>query len=142
MFTKLAIGAAAISSSVIAVEIIQKRRKSDKKPSVVANYCADASKRGFSWVGNKLAQVSSFLTVIDMGEVSDAIKDVMGPTCHTVVSPLYTIKGYFDGVNVYDHPWIVVTGSLIITGSGYYVFTKNEDKVRNIIAMTRNKIGY
>ena len=90
------------------------------KPSTLITNLVVRSRTIFEWLGNRLAWVSSFLDWLDLKDMIKAFKNLCEPMIDLCITPLYTVKGYIDQLNIYDHPYMVFVGTLILATSLWY----------------------
>lgn len=92
------------------------------KPSQGFGYVAQKGQDFFSWTGKGFAKLSSFYTYIELDEFYKTGHDLVKPAAKIVVSPAYTIKGYFDEMKTYQRRrWLIVLGTATIGGTAYVV---------------------
>jgi hypothetical protein len=89
-----------VGSSVTAVvlftwEHYARVRGKDKKPSVAINYVADKAKTVFTKLGEGIATISSFYQYLHLDELCNTGYDLCRPVGATIISPYYTLVGYY-----------------------------------------------
>lgn len=104
---------------VFAWEHIARKKKSDKKPSVMIAWSADNAKKLFTWIGGKFAWLSSFYNLIDMKDLKETANALIVPTWNLVTSPFWSLHAYYKTTRANQHPWVVVFGSMTL---GFAVF--------------------
>lgn len=104
-------------------EIKEKGVKRDGKtrPSTIISYAAKKSQWGFSKIGEGFARISSLYTYFYLQEIADTFMKIMKPLLNLVTSPLYSIKGYVSQMEMYDHPYLVLFGTITIVFGVEYV---------------------
>jgi len=133
------VGGLALTTTVgiITWEHVAKKKGSNKRPSIGLTKASEFSQGMFVVCGVKFAQLSSYLTKIDlkylreiMGEIWQSTKDVLGPTCGILVSPFYLISGYCDTAIQYGkkRQLLIYAGSIFIAVGlfcGWYFLGRN-----------------
>jgi len=66
------------------------------KPSKFLRFCDDLSIDFFTAFGKLLAQISSFLTLIEFRDLLKTLNDLVVPLVNLFVSPLYIVQGYVE----------------------------------------------
>lgn len=97
------------------------------RPSIGLTKLSNKSQQLFEWCGRNLAWLSSYLTQIDLKEVTKTVFPVVKPICTMVVSPVYFIYGYFKAAAEYlGKEWLIYLGSALVVvmlGVGWYQFS-------------------
>lgn len=71
-------------------------------------------------IGKAFAYLSSYLEIINIYDLITAFVDLIRPIISIIKSPYYFVKGYMSVAFLYDHPYMITTGSIIlILGIGY-----------------------
>jgi len=83
-------------------------------PSIYLQYIADTLGRFFEAYGRFVAWISSFLTIFDFSDMYTAGLRLVNPLIEIILSGTHAIIGYVSEINVYDYPYVVVAGSIII----------------------------
>lgn len=95
-------------------------RKNDwsVKPSFFINELAEFCQTQFENIGYYFAKISSFVhvvyTYIDIEDLKRTFLDLINPTMELLNSPFYSVKGYFETINFYDYPYLILFGSIIL----------------------------
>ena len=82
----------------------------------VATKCKDL----FFGIGKLLAKISAFLEWLDWELIKQALHDFFKPIFDTLFSWLWAAKGYIETMSLYDHPYLVALGSIIIVIICYF----------------------
>lgn len=109
----------------IILEHICKKGEIEYRPSFFLNKAAEQSQLIFETLGNYVAYLSSFITLIDFSEIIKKIKDFCGVYLNTIWelfhplikifgSFLYYFKGYDDVMKQYKNYFLIPIGSLVI----------------------------
>ena len=112
---------------LIITEHIAHKQQSNKLPSVALTYVAEQFQRFFQWIGELVAWVSSFLTIINLYELVKSISAILNPILDIIVSPLHTIYGYLQMANSYSNNLLVYIGSGLLVaavGAAWYHFNQ------------------
>lgn len=102
-------------------EHFARKRESTFKPSNGIIYLSVKLKALFEWLGGVFAHMSSFYTYINLGEFKQTAIDIVKPVGSLIVSPLYSIKGYYDqATEGYKHPYLIGLGTatIVLLGVG------------------------
>ena len=131
---EIALGTATVLVGTVAWEHAAKKKGWTVRPSQGLTEASNASQAAFKKVGEKAAQLSSYLTLIDMkkvkealGEVGKSTEEVFGPITGVVLSPAYIAVGYFQTAYEYGkkRQWLVYTGSavviIMVVSGGFWV---------------------
>jgi len=86
------------------------------RPSDALQFVADKSSLSFRFVGEKFAQLSSFLTKIEYKQFLVTIRDLFNPIIQLIGSPVSMLTGYARTMDGYSRSWLVPTGSVVIVG--------------------------
>lgn len=105
-------------------ELVARKKSSRKKPSVAIAWTATKSKNLFTTIGRGFGWVSSYLTIVDLQDLCGTLDDLFRPTCNLMLSPLSFFKGYWETANKYKYPILVVLGSMLFFGGGFYLNSK------------------
>ena len=117
---KIILTGASASFAMFLWEHFARKRDSNFKPSTGITYLSVKSKALFEWLGGVFAHLSSFYTYINLGEFKQTAIDIGRPIGSLVVSPLYSIKGYFDqATEGYKHPYLICLGTMTIVLMGF-----------------------
>ena len=103
-----------VSTLIFFWEYTAVRQEYEISPSLVFNKTAHGCQWFFQKVGTSAAWVSSFLTMIDFEDVVKTFKRLLMPLWDICTSFLYLVEGYVMTMNVYDHPYLVTLGSLVL----------------------------
>ena len=95
-------------------EYIAKKQISPYKPSALFDQLALYSVNCWYKIGGFAAYMSSFYTCINFKEVVEAAHDLVKPIFDIATSPYYFVKGYVNVSTLYEHPYLVVLGSVTI----------------------------
>jgi hypothetical protein len=96
-------------------EYVCKRSGFTFKPSTIVTYVASILSTMFSWLGTMLAKISSFLTLLDFKEFIETFSDIYYSLVTLIDSPFHFIKGYFETAGIYDHPYLIIVGTITLT---------------------------
>jgi hypothetical protein len=86
-------------------------------PSVYLQYVADILGRFFESCGHFVAWFSSFLTIFDFADMYKTGLRLVNPILEIIFSGYHFIIGYVSEINLYDYPYVVLAGSIIIITS-------------------------
>lgn len=87
-------------------------------------------------IGIIFAYISSYLDIINLQDLAQAFTNIFMPIWEICAEfPIYFKKGYMSITVLYDHPYIIILGSVllvfnIIFGGGLYIY-KHHIKVKN-----------
>lgn len=112
--------ASGLSLGIFVFEHIGRKYNVKYRPSVMLNYVADKSKQTWELLGNAFAYASSFLTLINIGELQQTFMDIYNPTVEILLSPVWFVDGYIKRASQY-----VNKKSLVLAGSGLLVLLLN-----------------
>lgn len=98
-------------------EYIAKTRGSDAKPSVILGKIKKGSENFFSHCGSLVARLSSFFTYINYARLAETARELIQPTIGIIVSPFYSLKGYWERMETYTYPKSILLGTITILGS-------------------------
>ena len=84
------------------------------RPSFFLNKIAKFFMDLFELLGYFCAKISSFYELIKWEEIKLTLYDLFKPSFDICSSPLYFIKGYVEEMNIYDHPYMIIAGSITI----------------------------
>lgn len=105
---------------IFAWELVARKRSSNKKPSVALNWLATLSRSFFTGLGERVAWLSSYLTIVDLHDVWATLSDLAEPAAHLVASPFSFFCGYWKMAQEYKYPLLVCLGSALALGVGTY----------------------
>jgi len=122
------------------------RRNLDFSPSVYLQYVADILGRFFEACGHFVAWISSFLTVFDFADMYKAGLRLVNPIIEIIFSGYHFVIGYVSEINIYDYPYVVVAGSIIIVSAilfaiYYFVLYKTVNDYITSVKDTVNTTG-
>lgn len=93
------------------------------RPTVALDALTKKSRQLFTFIGASLANLSSFLTWIDLTEVYGTLYGLFWSGSDLALSFLYVLKGYFDQACRYvKRSYLVYLGSLILILIMAYVY--------------------
>lgn len=78
------------------------------RPTVGINYVTKQLRFGFKFIGECLAHVSSFLTLLDFSEMKKTGSDMVNSGLNFSTSFFYILKGYYDQAKTYTGDRILV----------------------------------
>lgn len=78
--------------------------------TTVSGWCRDV----WEWIGWLAAKISSYLTWIRLEKLMQALRNLLLPVAEICLSPFYIIKGYTDTMKLYEHPWKISLGSILL----------------------------
>lgn len=84
------------------------------RPSWAIMRMADVACDVFEWCGIQWAWVSSFYTHINLEDLGMTLHELASPSIKLVTSPLFAVKGYLETIDLYDHPYVIVAGSVTL----------------------------
>lgn len=93
------------------------------RPSAGLTWAAEKAVLGFTTLGVWIARLSSFYTYLHVHEVFHTLGALIKPVWRLTTSPFWIIKGYVERISmndVYEHPYLVVLGTLTIVGVTAY----------------------
>lgn len=97
------------------------RRNLEFSPSVVLNSMSTYAIRFWRACGTLIAKISSFLTFFDFDDMLKAAEQLWKPIWETLTSWVYFFTGYISEMKLYDHPYLVTAGSIIIISILWYI---------------------
>ncbi len=97
------------------------RRGYEVYPSLGFTFVSTKAKLFWETCGIWAAWLSSFLTVFDFTDMVKAAKQLVIPVWDTVTSWIYFPIGYVSEMNLYDHPYVVVLGSIMAVSAICYL---------------------
>jgi hypothetical protein len=69
----------------------------------------------FTGLGTWIARLSQFYTYLHLDKFMNSIGDIVIPIGKIIISPLWTIVGYYEYVETYiGHQWMIVAGTITI----------------------------
>jgi hypothetical protein len=92
------------------------------RPSIGLGHVATFAINRFTDLGRIIARLSSFLTYLHLEEMFETIGAVVTPAWKLIISPFYTITGYFSQIKFYNHPYLVVVGSMSLVAAVAFPF--------------------
>jgi hypothetical protein len=93
-------------------EYVARLNNVEYKPSVGFSFVADICKIKFYQLGEILAWISSFYTLLHFRDLLLAFNDLMRPIIEICVFlPYYTVKGYLTTAETYTYPVLIAWGS-------------------------------
>lgn len=94
------------------------------KPSIILNKIADKAIAFWEWLGHIVAWVSSFLHWFNFEDALLTASNLFEPLVTLFWSWIYFIKGYTEQMDVYEHPYMVIFGSIMIVIASYISYKK------------------
>ena len=108
---------------VLGWEHIGRKQKTKIRPSVGLTWTSDKSQKGFKWLGEQAAWISSYLTQIDLKEFGVTIHAVGKPMFDLISSPFYAVAGYVGMAASYaNKEWLIYSGSALLVGALTYAY--------------------
>ena len=97
-------------------EHIARKNESNIKPSVAITKCVEPAQQFWNFCGTQLAKLSSFYTYLKhiFGGLDQSIYDLFSPMFQLLFSWTNVIKGYLAQANVYNHPGLIVIGTITL----------------------------
>jgi hypothetical protein len=117
------------TTTTIAIEYALRELGFQQRPSYHLSIIANWSIRFWRFLGETFAWLSSYLDWFDMTKLLQTIRDLFLPVWNIMTSPIWFLWGYINTADLYNHPYLVVLGSVIlitlISATIYYcVFNK------------------
>ena len=112
---------AGVSTGLFIGEYLGRKYNVIYRPSFFINEAAISCTKFSTNLGKAFAWLGSYLTQIDLKEITETATALGKPTFDLVKSPLYTLVGYAEKATSYGNKdWMVYCGSaLLITVLGY-----------------------
>lgn len=111
---------AGITVGTIGLQHAARLRNWRYSPAKALTYTATKAQTFWSWLGGKVAQVSRFLEILKLGEIYVTIGELVKPTWAFCTSWLKFFSGYAAAIKHIEHKWLVVAGSLLLSGGVVY----------------------
>lgn len=112
---------------LVVVEHTLKVNQITYKPSVFFQYCADKFSDFFWSIGKIWADISSFLTLLDLKDLLKTLDDLVTPLWKFFLSPLYIFKGYAEEAMTYvNKVGLVYIGSFALVVLAIYLGNRYE----------------
>jgi len=93
------------------------------RPSVFLNFIAELSKTLWTNIGYYAAVLSSFYERLHLGDIASTLCALLKPIWNNITSPGWAIVEYCKTLVTYDHPYLIVLGTLtILLGVAYGAF--------------------
>ena len=86
----------------------------------IAGMCQDI----WEFVGYVCAKLSSFFTWVKFKRVLTVLHNMFEPLIKIFTSIFYFFKGYVDTAKLYEHPYLVGLGSIVLIGVLFWVLVK------------------
>ena len=119
-----AFSVAFVIMSLFGWEYTALRLNQEFSPSVALNSISTFAVKFWRSCGHFVAWLSSFLTFFDFDDMLKAAENLWKPTWETLTSFVYFYAGYVSEMKLYDHPYLVTAGTIIlvslITYLSYY----------------------
>ena len=116
------------------------------KPSVMIEFTGSKSRDFFYFMGTLYAQISSYLTWIDLEELKITVIDLVKPLWKLLESPFEALRGYYETACTYElGPWQIYLGSfLLLCVFGYMMhkYCKNNEYVPWLFDILRRFFEY
>lgn len=113
-----------VSAVVFTGEFIGRKKNFVYRPSFFIAKTANGLTTFFTKLGEGYAWIGSYLTQIDMKEITNTAIAIGEPSWNLVKSPVYTIIGYAESAATYGNKeWMIYIGSALLTaliGYGCY----------------------
>jgi len=103
--------------ALVMYEHVGRINKYKYRPSIFLNWVARVAQSCFRNLGKFFAILSSFYELINFHELKQTLEDLCNPIIELVRSPFYIIVGYVKQMSVYDHPYLIIIGSVTIVSS-------------------------
>lgn len=93
------------------------------RPSVFLNFIAELSKTLWTNIGHYAAVLSSFYEYLHIADLANTLYGLFKPVWDFFTSPFWAVVEYCKTIITYDHPYLIVLGSItIILGVAYGAF--------------------
>ena len=120
MYTHILVAVLAICVTLFGWEYAAVRQELDYSPSITLNFIATKFSEFFEAFGRLIAWISSFLTIFDIDDMYTAAAQLLNPIVSIFTSWFYFFVGYVSEMNLYDYPYLVTFGSIIIIIAIFY----------------------
>lgn len=120
IFKTIATGISIIGFLLFSWEYTAIRRELTYSPSVTLNKGVEFFRFICEELGNMAARLSSFLTIFDFSDMLKALNRLWTPCWQMITSGAYFFKGYVSEMNLYEHPYLVTLGSIILVFLVFY----------------------
>ncbi len=109
--------------AIIASEHICRVNNIAHRPSMLLNFIAELSKTLWTNIGHYAAVLSSFYEYLHLADLANTLYGLFKPVWDFFTSPFWAAVEYCKTIITYDHPYLIVFGSItIILGVAYGAF--------------------
>ncbi len=101
------------------------------KPSTILWDCVAWLRTFWEWLGGFFAWISSYLAWFNLDDAFKTFFALVEPIWECFASVWYFFKGYYEYMNIYEHPYMIIFGSIVLIIAVCYYGTQLWNKRYN-----------